>query len=138
MTSTGRSKAVLALFAATLLLSPTPVRGQNDEPAHIPVQRFVAYDLAPELLNLKKVRESLEKQYPTELRESGIDGKVTLWMFVDEQGEVKQVSVHEASAYDAFNEAAQRVGYGLKFRPASNDGQPVGVWIMQQVTFDSR
>lgn len=129
-------RVVLTLLLAGLLLAPSSLQAQDDH-LHFGVERMV-YDVAPYLLNIREVQETLQDQYPTNLREARISGSVVLWMFVDDTGAVPEAMVHKSSDYEAFDTAALIIAEGMKFRPALMDSEPVGVWMLQKVDFNSR
>ena len=136
MTRSLQFRAVSTLFVAGLFLAPSLLQAQDAPPS--PEDRYVAYDEAPYLLNSKHVLKTLHEQYPAELRETGISGSVVLWMFVDESGTVAKAQVYDGADQEAFNDAALVIARGMKFRPATRDEEPVGVWILQQLDFDTQ
>lgn len=130
-------RAVLTLFLAGLLLAPSSLQAQ-DVPPGFGVERTV-YDVAPRLLNNREVLTVLDERYPSELREAGISGSVILWMFVDDTGTVADARVHKGSGYEAFDGEALLVAEAMKFRPGlTDDDEPVGGWILQQIDFNTR
>lgn len=73
----------------------------------------------PELI-LKKVPE-----YPETARLMGIEGKVYLWVEIDEKGDVVGVEIHTSSGSDVLDKCAKRAAFGCKFTPAIQNGVPV-------------
>jgi len=49
-----------------------------------------------------------------------------------------KTNLHEPSDYPQFNKAALTVVSSMKFRPAQYEGEPVGVWMLQKVDFNTR
>lgn len=110
---------------------PPPPEGARpqDVPSYIP------RDVEPRLRNGPEIQRLLERLYPTMLREAGIGGEVTLWVFVDEGGRAERSQVQKSSGYPAFDNAAQQIVEQMRFSPAMNRDKPVGVWVAQRIDF---
>jgi len=113
----------------------TPVH-RGDPPVGTPI--WIARDQDPRLLNLPEVTRELAKLYPALLREAGISGVVVLWIFVGEDGQAQRTQVYRSSGYPAFDDAARRVAGSMRFEPARNRDQPVGVWTQIPIEFTAR
>jgi TonB family protein len=74
-------------------------------------------------------------QYPSMARAAGVEGTVTLWVFVKADGTVGDVSVYNSSGADALDEAAVSAAWNTRWVPAQNNGQAVGVWTTMQYVF---
>jgi TonB family protein len=112
-------------------LPPPPKGGDaSDRPSFIP------YDVPPKLQNPRQVQQALEQFYPRNLKNQGIGGRVILWVFVNEQGEVTQARVQEGSGYAALDEAARKVAAQMEFTPAQNRDKTTAVWVQQPITFE--
>jgi TonB family protein len=76
-------------------------------------------------------------EYPPALYQQGIEGTVTLRLFVDEKGTVAREStqVAESSGYPAFDSAAVAGVPKMHFSPAQRDGRPVAMTFTQPVHF---
>lgn len=96
---------------------------------------FIPYDVAPELKNPGEVQQYLRNVYPPSLRENNIGGTVTLWVYVDEAGEVQKTRVRKSSSYDAFDRAARKVARRMQFSPAMNRDKKTAVWVQQRIHF---
>ena len=96
---------------------------------------FVAYDTPPVLQNTAEIQQVLERAYPTDLRDAGIGGRVELWLYVDLTGAVVNHEIKTSSDNDALDRAAAEVAQQMRFRPASNQGEPTAVWVSQWVSF---
>ncbi len=83
---------------------------------------FIPYSKSP------KVVSKPTPKYPELARKAGLEGRVVLKVFVDKQGNVKDAILLKGVS-KALNEAAENAAYKAKFKPAENNGQPVGVWI---------
>jgi len=99
---------------------------------------WIQRDQDPRLLNLAEVRGTMERLYPALLREAGIGGVVVLWIFVGEDGRTQRTQVYRSSGYPAFDDTAVQVAGSMRFAPAQNRDQPVGVWIQIPVEFTTR
>ncbi len=75
--------------------------------------------------------------YPPALYQQGVEGTVTLQLFVDEQGSViaDSTRVAESSGYPEFDSAAVAGIPRMRFAPAQRDGRPVGTAFTQPVQF---
>ncbi|HEX7048775.1 MAG TPA: TonB family protein [Longimicrobiales bacterium] len=92
----------------------------------------------PSLANVAEVQQALAASYPAALRDAGIGGSVTMFLFIDAQGTVVNATVSASSGYPALDAAAQRVANVMRFLPALNvDGEPVPVWIQIPVSFQT-
>lgn len=96
---------------------------------------FVAYDVAPRLLNESEVLDLLEEMYPAFLRDAGIGGEVGLLIHISEDGDVLEARVRTSSDYAAFDEAARAVATSMRFSPAQARDRRVAVWIAMPVRF---
>ncbi len=122
------------LTVTAFLIGPSLAHAQ-DKPS--PPQ-FVARDVEPALLNGREIQTLLADNYPPRLRRDGISSSVTLYLFIDVTGNVMKVEIYEKSVYAQFNKAARTVANAMRFRPAENDGEPVGVWVLQRLDFNTR
>ncbi|MDP2479484.1 MAG: energy transducer TonB [Candidatus Palauibacterales bacterium] len=112
-------------------LPPPPKAGSpSDRPSFIP------RDVDPKLENSGEIQRLLQRLYPPSLKDVGIGGRVVLWLWVDEKGQVGKTVVQESSGYDALDQAAAKVAVNMKFKPAINRDKPIGVWIAQPITFE--
>ena len=94
------------------------------------------YDTPPELLNAAAVQQALESQYPPSLKDAGIGGRVELWLYVSEEGQVANFEVKTSSGDTLLDEAAARIVQVMRFTPARDQGGEVtAVWISQWITF---
>jgi TonB family protein len=100
--------------------------------------RFIAYDTPPALKNRDEIAGILRREYPPGLRRSGVEGRVLLWLFVDETGVVTRSEVKESSGSAALDDAAMRVAERMEFQPAKNRDRETSVWVQQWVTFRIR
>ena len=92
-------------------------------------QGGVAVDRMP--VEMKRVKPV----YPMDARRRGISGQVTLRLFVDAEGGVREVQVQAAEPAGIFEEKAVEAARKWKFEPAVFKGAPVGVWMTLPVRF---
>jgi periplasmic protein TonB len=76
-------------------------------------------------------------EYPTALREQGIEGRVLLRLYADSQGTLvaESTKVAESSGYPALDSAAMAGASKLRFSPARRNGRPVAGAFLQPVHF---
>jgi TonB family protein len=100
-----------------------------------------SYDLShveeqPALINRGAVAAALAREYPRNMRETRQTGTVTLRLRVLEDGTVDRATVLVvAFTHPDFAEAAVRVVYAMRFRPARLDRVSVPVWVTLPVVF---
>lgn len=97
---------------------------------------FIPHDVPPRLLNADEVRDFLQAFYPPVFRDLGLEGRVLLWLYLDERGEVLDTRIHRTSGHRAFDELALAVAALMRFRPASNQGRTTPVWVSLPIRFD--
>ena len=75
-------------------------------------------------------------EYPRLAREGNFTGYVIVQAFVDKNGEVKKAQAVKCNRPNmGFEEAAVKAAYKCKYRPAIQNGNPIGVWISYRVNF---
>ncbi len=74
-------------------------------------------------------------KYPDIARESRVEGDVTLLVYVDESGNVRNAVVQASPGLPALDEAAKEAAMKCKFKPAKQQGIPVGVWYALVMEF---
>lgn len=114
----------------------TPVSADGPPEPGGDTPTFVPHDVRPRLVNYTEVQRYLEIFYPVTFRAAGIEGAVHLWLFVDRQGRATKLQVRSSSGSAQFDELAKSAAPVMRFRPALNQGQPVGVWVSLWVRFD--
>ncbi len=114
-------------------LPPPPKTGS---PADRP--SFIPYDIAPKLKNAKEIQRLLQRLYPAQLREAGVEGTVVLWIYIDKKGDVQKSQVQKSSGFSAMDKAAMSAADQMDFSPAMNRDKRTPVWIAQPITFEVR
>jgi protein TonB len=112
---------------------PPPPAGAD--PSEVP--SYIARDIEPRLRNSDEILAELRKQYPPDLRDSGIGGRVVLWVFVEEDGSPGAFRVQESSGHAKLDQAAERIATNMRFSPAMLRDRPVAVWIAMPITFET-
>lgn len=113
---------------------PPPPTGTGVATSNEPA--FVPTEVRPQLRNGGAIGQQIERRYPTMLKDAGIGGTTTLWIFIGEQGEVVETRIFESSGYDQLDQVAEQViRETAQFSPAMNRDQRVPVWIQLPVTF---
>ncbi len=96
---------------------------------------FTVITVAPELQNRSEVERALARAYPPTLRDVGITGRVLVWVYVGEEGQVLKAVVKTTSGVGALDEAALGVARVMRFSPGLNRDQKVKVWVAIPVDF---
>ena len=73
-------------------------------------------------------------EYPVEMRRAGINGVVTVRVFIDEHGAVSSAEVVKSSA-TSFEQPAIAAVEKWKFKPATLDGKPVATKVIVPISF---
>jgi len=89
-------------------------------------------DELPKMLN-----GDLPFHYPPVLYARKVQGNVTLYLYIDRNGQVTSDStrIEESSGYSALDSAAVKGSQELHFVPAKLHGEPMGVSILFPVYF---
>lgn len=99
---------------------------------------FTPYEVKPELKNGAELQKLLERSYPLLLKQAGIGGVTTLWVFIDPAGVVRNTRVVQSSGYAELDRVAQEVvERSARFSRAFNRDERVAVWIQIPVTFQA-
>ena len=99
--------------------------------------RFSPREIDPRLQDSGEFSRLLAREYPAELRDAGVGGRVLVWAFIDEEGRVAQTRIYESSGHAALDSAAMRALRQGHFSPATNRGEVVPVWVALPVTFQA-
>jgi TonB family protein len=75
-------------------------------------------------------------EYPRLAQDGGFTGSVWVQAFVDKDGNVKKAQAVKCNRPNmGFEDAAVAAAYKCKYRPAIQNGNPIGVWIQYKVEF---
>ncbi len=100
--------------------------GATQDPLGLDLCGVPYYAAAPAsaLQDQPEVKKRVEPWYPELLKLAGIEGKVILNVFINEQGKVEKTKILE-STHEAFSEAAVKAAKQWEFLPAMKDGKPI-------------
>lgn len=74
--------------------------------------------------------------YPRASRRAGEAGRVVLRVFIDDAGIPRQVQVQQSSGFARLDEAAVAAIQKARFKPYSDNGQPMAGWALVPLSFD--
>ncbi|OPL17616.1 MAG: hypothetical protein AVO35_09305 [Candidatus Aegiribacteria sp. MLS_C] len=74
-------------------------------------------------------------QYPEMAAQAGVEGTVTLWVYVSTDGSVEDVRLYNSSGVNSLDQAALSAASNTRWTPAQNNGIPVGVWTTLTYNF---
>ncbi len=116
---------------------PPPPSGSGVSVSDQPT--FTPFEVRPELRNRSAYGQALERRYPPMLKDAGIGGTVTLWVYINESGQVENTRIVNSSGYEQLDQVAETVMREVaQFSPALNRDQQVAVWIQIPVTFQTQ
>ena len=116
-------------------LPPPPEEAETADISQAP--QFVVHTVRPKLLNESEVNRVLEREYPALLKDAGIGGTTTVWMFIDEEGVVQNQQVREGSGHAGLDNAALKIVTVARFSPAQNRDKTVALWISMDIKFEA-
>jgi len=106
-----------------LIVVDPPDKNGPDVPVWLRgVDVTIEYSQPPRLL------EQARPRYPEIARESGVEGDVVLFVYIDESGAVRNAVVQSSPGLPALDEEARKAAMKCTFQPAEQQGKPVGVW----------
>jgi TonB family protein len=73
--------------------------------------------------------------YPEMAAQAGVEGAVTLWVYVRTDGSVADVQLYNSSGLSSLDEAAMSAAWNTRWTPAQNNGMAVGVWTTLTYNF---
>ncbi|HWN98156.1 MAG TPA: TonB family protein [Blastocatellia bacterium] len=141
-------EAAAASFEAALRVSES---GTQEEAAKLRVQRDNLLDVIEVLKRVAGLEVAQSgpgtigpvlvnnpvPRYPEEARKLKIQGAVSMFVFITENGEVKSVLLFR-KLVPGLDEQALEAARQLKFTPASRNGQPIPCWKKVQIEFHLR
>ncbi|MCD4706516.1 MAG: energy transducer TonB [Candidatus Sabulitectum sp.] len=74
--------------------------------------------------------------YPELASLAGVEGMVTVWIYVKPDGTVADVQLYNSSGVGSLDEAAMAAAWNTRWSPARNNGVPVGVWTSVGYNFE--
>ena len=95
---------------------------------------FVPYDSPPQPIGgFEAIQQNLV--YPELARKAGVEGRVLVYVQVDEKGEVSRTRAIQSLGPNGCDEAAVAAVKAVKWKPAQQRDQKVKVWIAVPVDF---
>lgn len=89
-----------------------------------------------QLTNGQEVARVLSRRYPSQLRDSGIEGRVVVQFVVDRNGRVEPGTIKIiSSSHDGFSDPSRAAVTEFRFRPAKRNGQNVRQIVQLPVTW---
>lgn len=101
------------------------------EPAEV-----IVVERDPRLLNNGEVANALVSYYPTDLRDRGLGGSVTFYVWFDPDGNLVRRQIAEGTRYQVLNRAAADVLSVMEFSPATTGSCRPHYWAELVVTFE--
>jgi len=111
----------LCLLCVVVTATGTP---QDPSGLKLCAEPWYAAATASLLQDQPEVKKRVEPWYPELLKKAGIEGKVIVNVFIDEQGKVEKTKILE-STHEAFSEAATKAAMQWEFSPAMKEGKPI-------------
>lgn len=78
---------------------------------------------------------TVEPEYPRVSRRNGESGRVMVRVFIDEAGAPRQVQLNRSSGFERLDASALAAVLKFRFRPPTEDGQPVSGWANVPIDF---
>ena len=100
-------------------------------------QAFSPSMVRPEPRNRAEFVRTLQRLYPSILRDAGIGGTTVLSLWIDAQGELVRSEVGRSSGHAQLDEAALRAIQMVDFSPAMNRDRAVPVRLSWPITWTS-
>jgi TonB family protein len=95
---------------------------------------FVEYDTPPMPVGgFAAIQRNL--RYPEIARKAGIEGRVILYILIDESGQVRDTRVVQSLGQAGCDEAAIEAVKSVRWKPAMQRDKPVKVWVAIPVIF---
>jgi TonB family protein len=100
---------------------------------------FMPTMVAPELKNRRRVQREFERRIPFSVRDAGIDWRVVLLLWIDQDGTVQKHVVKSSSGSRAFDRAVEEHLIAmLLFRPTLWHGRPIASVVELPFSFHAR
>ncbi len=73
--------------------------------------------------------------YPEMAAQAGVEGVVTLWVYVKTDGTIADVQLYNSSGLSSLDNTAMSAAWNTRWTPAQNNGIAVGVWTTIHYNF---
>ena len=131
--------ALAACAPAQPAASPAPASGTEAPAGRDRPYLLSEVDVQPVLLNREEVVRAMRANYPTLLRDAGVEGTATLRFVVGADGVPERSSIQAVSTtHPDFGPGGERVVAAMRFSPARLGGAPVRVYLTLPVSFSLR
>ena len=131
--------ALAACAPAQPAASPAPAPGTEAQAGSTRPYELSAVDVQPVLLNREEVVRAMRANYPTLLRDAGVEGTATLRFVVGADGVPERSSIHAVYVtHPDFGLSGERVAAAMRFSPARLGGAPVRVYLTLPISFSLR
>lgn len=101
-----------------------------DESEYLPdAGEFVPVEITAEMIYEPKI------EFPTLLRNAGIEGVVWVKALVDRDGKVRKAQIAKSSGVEGLDDAAVEAAFKYKYKPGIQNGRPVAMWVTYKVEF---
>jgi TonB family protein len=94
------------------------------------------FDVVPQVRDANRVRQALERAYPSSLRDWGISGQAEMWFFVNEQGAVDRFEIKKTSGNKLLDQAALKAAQAFEFTPGRLGDSPAAGWVSLPIVFN--
>jgi TonB family protein len=101
---------------------------QAPEVAAPPAPKEEIVERMPMILNVRSLRDAMNREYPEWLKPTGMRGTIVVRMRVNAEGVPGEGQI-KSSTNPEFNAASLRAVRVVRFRPAALDDRPVAVWV---------
>lgn len=124
-------------FSGPIKIEDRKIEDKINKKEFIPEEKektvFQSFEVekAPECVNLQQVRNLMK--YPPLAIEAQIEGKVTVKVLVDADGNV--IKVGSINGPDVFRDEVSSKSMQLQFTPGLQNGKPVKVWVSVPFVF---
>jgi len=121
---------------ATVSISDTQVQSEAPatQKADDETPAFIPYDEAPSPIGgYAAIQKRLT--YPALAKKAGIEGKVVVYAFINEKGDVIKTKIAESLGNNGCDEAAVKAIKSVKWKPALSKDKNVAVWVAVPVKF---
>jgi len=113
------------LQAGTTVKSLSPGQAEMAEPSI----KFIPYDSPPEPIS------PITPNYPVTAIEAGFEGTVVIMVFINKEGEAKELVIVKGVPDSELDQAAIKAIKAVKFKPAMKNKSAIGVWVAIPVSF---
>ncbi len=126
----------LSLSEDTLGLSEALTVDQSEElaetgqPEEMGPPRFMAAEVFP------VCTYQPPPSYPDLAAQAGVEGMVTLWLYIKADGTIGDVQLYNSSGVSSLDQAGMSAAWNTRWTPARNNGQPVAVWTSLSYNFE--